>query len=54
MEKTTYQENIVVLISAAAQIPASTEGYVRKIVTLTAPGLTVPVVANTLVSGVVR
>ena len=54
MEKATFQGYIVALIDAAARIPASTVEYVRRFVTTTAPGLTAPVLTNTLVSVVVR
>ena len=54
MEEATFQGCIAALIDAAARIPASTGEYVRRFVTITAPGLTVPVLTNTLVSVVVR
>ena len=54
MEEATFQGYIAVLIDAAVRIPASTGEYVRRFVTITAPGLTVPVLTNTLVSVVVR
>ena len=53
MEKATFQGYIVALIDAATRIPASTVEYVRRFVTTTAPGLTAPVLTNTLVSVVV-
>ena len=54
MEKATFQGYIVALKDAATRIPASTVEYVRRFVTTTAPGLTAPVLTNTLVSVVVR
>ena len=54
MEINTSRENIAVSTDAAAPILVSTEGYVRRFVTSTAPGLTVLVLAYTLVSGVRR
>ena len=42
------------LIDAAVRIPASTGEYVRRFVTITAPGLTASVLTNTLVSVVIR
>ena len=54
MEKATFQGYIVALIDAATRIPASTMEYVRRFLTITAPGLTAPVLTNTLVSVVVR
>ena len=43
VEKATFQGYIVALIDAATRIPASTVEYVRRFVTITAPGLTAPV-----------
>ena len=40
MEEATFQGYIAVLIDAAVRIPASTREYVRRFVTITAPGLT--------------
>lgn len=54
VEETTFKGYIAVLINAAARIPASTEEYVKRSVTITAQGLTAPVLTNTLVSVVVR
>ena len=42
------------LIDAAVRIPASTREYVRRFVTITAPGLTASILRNTLVSVVIR
>ena len=47
-------QNIAASIDAAVRIPASMGEYVRRFVTITAPGLTIPVLKNTLVSVVVR
>ena len=54
MEEATFQGYIAALIDAAARIPASTGEYVRRFLTITAPGLIAPVLTNTLVSVVVR
>lgn len=54
VEETTFQGYIAVLINAAARIPASTEEYVSRSVTITAQGLTAPVLTNRMVSVVVR
>ena len=54
MEANTHQRSIIALTDAAAPILVSMEGYVRRFVTLIAPGLTVPVLTHTLVSGVRR
>ena len=54
MEKNIHQRSNIVLTDAAAPILVSMEGYVRRFVTLIAPGLTVPVLTHTLVSGVRR
>ena len=53
MEEATFQGYIAALIDAATRIPASTGGYVRRFVTIAAPGLTAPVLTNTPVSVVV-
>ena len=52
LEINTSQENIAASTDAAAPILVSTEGYVRRFVTRTVPGLTAPVLTYTLVSGV--
>ena len=54
VETYTHQRSIIASTDAAAPILVSMEGYVRRFVTLTAPGLTVPVLTHTLVSGVRR
>ena len=54
VETYTHQRSIIASTGAAAPILVSMEGYVRRFVTLTAPGLTVPVLIHTLVSGVRR
>ena len=54
VETNTHQRSIIASTDAAAPILVSMEGYVRRFVTLTAPGLTVPVLTHTLVSGVRR
>ena len=54
VETNTHQRSIIASTDAAAPIPVSMEGYVRRFVTLIAPGLTVPVLTHTLVSGVRR
>ena len=54
MEEATFQGYIAVLIDAAVRIPASTREYVRRFVTITAPGLTASILRNTLVSVVIR
>ena len=43
MEEATFQGYIAVLIDAAVRIPASAGEYVGRFVTITAPGLTAPV-----------
>ena len=50
----TSQENIAASTDAAAPILVSTEGYVRRFVTRTAPGLTAPVLTYTMVICVKR
>ena len=47
MEEATFQGYIAVLIDAAVRIPASAGEYVGRLVTITAPGLTAPVLTNT-------
>ena len=54
METDTHPRSIIASTDAAAPILVSMEGHVRRFVTLTAPGLTVPVLTPTLVSGVRR
>ena len=54
VETNTHQRSIIASTDAAAPILVSMEGYVRRFVTLIAPGLTVPVLTHTLVSGVRR
>ena len=53
-ETNIHQRSIIATTDAAAPILVSMEGYVRRFVTLTAPGLTVPVLTPTLVSRVRR
>ena len=54
MEEATFQGNIAALIDAAARVTASMGEYVRRFVTITAPGLAAPVLTNILVRVVVR
>ena len=52
METNTFLRGIDATTDAAAPILVSMEGYVEGFWILKAPGLTVPVLAHTLVSGV--
>ena len=54
MEEAIFQGNIAALIDAAARVTASMGEYVRRFVTITAPGLAAPFLTNILVRVVVR